>query len=179
MKTKQLVLNAMLIAMCTVLASLAVQLGGNFKITFESIPVHIGALLAGPVNGAIIGGLGTLLYQLFFSGYGITATTLLWILPYVVCGVVVGSFAKWHNYELSRRQLVFIMLIAEFCILALNTVALYIDSKLYGYYSAAFVFGTLGVRLLLATVKGVAYSAILPALVKALKAATHSDKGEA
>ena len=102
-------LNAMLVAMCTVLAAIALKLGGNLKITFESVPVHIGALLFGPVDGMIIGGLGTFLYQVLFSGYGITATTPLWILPYIVCGLAVGAYAKRRDYSLSRAQLIFIM----------------------------------------------------------------------
>lgn len=167
--TRRLAINAMLVAMCTVLASFALQLGGNFKVTFESVPVHIGALLFEPIDGAIIGGVGTLVYQVLFSGYGITLTTVLWILPYIVCGLVVGVYSANKNYALSRNQMIFIILVSELAITLLNTVALYVDSKLYGYYSAAFVFGTLVARLIVCIVKSVAYSAFLPALIKPLR----------
>lgn len=122
--TRQLALNAMLMAMCTVLASVALKLGGNFKLTFESVPIHIGALLFGPVDGMLIGGLGTFIYQALFSGYGINATTLLWILPYVVCGLSVGAYARRRHFVLNRRQTTFIMLVSELAITLLNTFAL-------------------------------------------------------
>ncbi len=64
---RQLALNAVLIAISTVLAGLAVNLGGNFKITFESLPVHIGALLFGPVDGMLIGGIATFIYQVLLK----------------------------------------------------------------------------------------------------------------
>lgn len=167
--TQQLALNAMLVAMCTVLASIALQLGGNFKVTFESVPVHIGALLFGSIDGMLIGGIGTFVYQVLFSGYGITLTTVLWILPYIVCGALVGAYAKSKNYALSRGQLMFIILVSELAITLLNTFALYVDSKLYGYYSAAFVFGTLAARLVLCVGKSVVYGTVMPTLIKPLK----------
>lgn len=167
--TRQMVLDAMLAAMCTVLASIALQIGGNFKITFEGVPVHIGALLFGPIDGMLIGGIGTFIYQVLFSGYGITLTTALWILPYVVSGLLVGTYSKAKDYNLSRGQLIFIILTSELAITLLNTFALYVDSKLYGYYSAAFVFGTFTARLVLCAAKSIAYSVILPALLKPLK----------
>ena len=158
----------MLVAMCTVLAAIALQLGGNLKVTFESVPVHIGALLFGPANGMIIGGLGTFIYQVLFSGYGITVTTPLWILPYIVCGFMVGACAKRRAYQLSGGRLIFIILASELAITLLNTLALYVDSKLYGYYSAAFVFGTLALRLALCAGKSVVYGIILTTLVRPL-----------
>ena len=167
--TRQLTLDAMLAAMCMVLASFAVQLGGNFKLTFESLPIHIGALMFGPIDGIMIGGIGTFLYQLLFSGYGITATTLLWILPYVVCGAMVGAYSKRRSFDISRREMIFLMLSSELVITLLNTLALFVDSKLYGYYSPIFVFGTLGARLLLVLGKGIVYGTIMPELIKPLK----------
>lgn len=100
MKTRQLTIDAMLCAMCAVLGYVALDLG-SIKLTFESLPVLLGALLFGPVDGMFIGGIGTLLYQLV--RYGVTATTLLWILPYVVCGLLVGAWARKRDFSLSRR----------------------------------------------------------------------------
>ena len=129
----------------------------------------VGALLFGPVDGMIIGGLGTFLYQVLFSGYGITATTPLWILPYIVCGLAVGAYAKRRDYSLSRAQLIFIMVVSELAITLLNTFALYVDSRLYGYYSAAFVFGTLAVRLAICVAKAVCFGVVLPVLLRPLR----------
>lgn len=168
---RQLALNAVLIAISTVLAGLAVNLGGNFKITFESLPVHIGALLFGPVDGMLIGGIATFIYQVLLSGYGITATTLLWILPYVACGLIDGLFAV--NRQQGSGRLTFIILLSELTVTLLNTFALYVDSRLYGYYSPVFVFGTLAARLLVCAVKSLAYGAVIPVLLKSLKKTAH------
>lgn len=174
---QQLSIDAMLAAMCMVLASVALQLGGNFKITFESVPVHIGALLFGPIDGMIIGGIGTFIYQVLFSGYGFTATTLLWILPYVACGLIVGLYAKRKEFCLNRKQMVFIIVVSELVITLLNTFALYVDSKVMGYYSAAFVFGTLAARLVVCIVKAVIYGEVLPILIKPLKKTLRTTRG--
>ena len=77
-KTKKLAMDSMLAAMCAVLGYLSLDFG-NLKITFESVPILLGALLLGPIDGMAIGGVGTLLYQLV--RYGVSVTTLLWILP--------------------------------------------------------------------------------------------------
>ena len=60
MKIKQLALDSMLAAMCAILGYLALDLG-SLKFTFESLPVLLGALLFGPIDGMLIGGVGTLL----------------------------------------------------------------------------------------------------------------------
>ena len=82
-KVKQLVINAMLAAICFVLAYFSLTFV-NIKFTFESIPVHLGALFFGPAAGMAIGGIGTFLYQVL--SYGVTVTTVLWIVPYILCG---------------------------------------------------------------------------------------------
>lgn len=165
---RSMALTAILAAMCTVLGGLSIKIGGNFEFSFESVPVHIGALLFGPAEGALVGGLGTFIYQVLLSGYGITVTTPLWILPYVACGLVVGLFSKRLGGPNPGLKLTLVILAAELSVTLLNTLALYVDSKIFGYYSPAFVFGTLAVRLCISAVKSVAYSVVLPQLVHRL-----------
>ena len=170
MKTRQLVMDAMLAAVCFVLANLALNFG-NLKFTFEGLPVHIGALLFGPIDGMVIGGIGTLLYQML--SYGITATTALWILPYVVCGLFVGWCAKREAYSLSARQTIAVVVIGELLITLLNTFALYVDSHIYGYYTPTFITGVLGLRLVICVVKAVAYGVILPSVLAPIRRVFH------
>ena len=66
-KTKQLTLDAMLAAMCAVLGYLSLDFG-NLKITFESLPILLGAMLFGPADGFLIGTVGTFIYQLLRYG---------------------------------------------------------------------------------------------------------------
>ena len=165
-KTKKLTINAMMAAMCAVLGYLALDMG-NLKVTFESLPILISALMFGPADGMIVGGMGTLVYQLL--KYGVSATTLLWMAPYIICGLVVGLYAKKNNYSLSKGQIMFIVIVNELLITALNTGVLYIDSKLYGYYSAAFIFGSLVPRIAICVGKAIVFGLVLPGLTKALK----------
>ena len=166
MKTKKLAVNAILAAMCAVLGAISLDLG-NLKLTFESLPVLMAALLFGPIDAMAVGGIGTLLYQLL--RYGVTATTALWILPYVLCGLLAGLYARRHGFELSVKQLAFITFATGIMIFLLNTLVLYIDSKIYGYYSAVFIFGSLPLRAAIALGKAAAFTAGLPMLLKAAR----------
>ena len=171
-KTKQLAVDGMLAAMCAVLGYLALDMG-NIKITFESLPILLGALLFGPADGLAIGGIGTLLYQLL--RYGITVTTPLWILPYVLCGFLVGRAARRREFRLSPRQITGLVVGNELLITLLNTGAIYADSLVFDYYSPAYVFGSLAIRLVICIVKAVAYALVLPAIIKAVRASLHSE----
>ncbi|MBQ9458438.1 MAG: ECF transporter S component [Oscillospiraceae bacterium] len=168
-KTRQLVFDALLSAMCAVLAYLSVKVGSNFKVTFESVPILVGALLFGPLDGALVGLVGTTLYQVFFSGYGVTVTTPLWIAPYVICGLLVGLYAKRRGFSLKQWQIAFIIVSNELLITALNTGAIYVDSKIYGYYKPSIITGVLALRLIVCVVKAVAYAAVLPPLLQGLR----------
>ena len=166
MKTKQMTTDAILAAMCAVLGMISLDFG-NLKITFESLPIIIGALLFGPLDGFAIGGIGVLIYQLL--RYGITVTTVLWILPYALCGLVVGAYAKKHNFELDTKKLCIIVVLVELMVTLLNTGVMYIDSKIYGYYVFAYIFGTFVIRLIITVAKALVFTAVLPTLIKPIK----------
>ncbi len=171
--TKQLTVDAMLAAMCAVLGYLALDVV-RLKITFESVPILVGALLFGGADGAAIGLVGTLIYQLL--RYGVSATTALWILPYVLCGLLVGCYAKSRRFELSQRQTLSIVVLAELMVTLLNTGVIFVDSKLYGYYTPALITGSLALRLVICVVKATAYSFALPPLLLALRRAASARR---
>lgn len=152
--------------MCAVLGYMAIDVG-NLKITFESLPIILSALLFGPIDGMVVGGIGTLVYQLL--RYGVSATTVLWMLPYVICGLIIGLYSKKHNFKLSAKQLTVLIAANELLITALNTGVLYLDSIIYGYYSSVYIFGSLALRLIICVIKAVAFSLIMPALIKAAR----------
>lgn len=166
MNAKRMTVISMLAAMCAVLGAISIDLG-NLKITLESIPVIIGAALFGPIDGALVGLVGTFVYQII--RYGFSVTTLLWMLPYCICGLIVGYYAKKKGFSLSVKQMIFIVVVAELVITTLNTGVLYIDSKIYGYYSAVYIFGTLVPRYLICIGKAVAEGALIPLLMRPIK----------
>jgi hypothetical protein len=60
---------------------------------------------------------------------------------------------------------------AGLMITVLNTGVMYIDSKIYGYYSFVYIFGTLGIRLAICIGKAIVYGLILPRLSAAVGSA--------
>jgi ECF transporter S component (folate family) len=161
-------LVAVFAAMCAVLGYLSLDLI-NLKITFEDLPVILGSLLLGPVDGMLIGGIGTLIYQLL--RYGVSATTILWMLPYILAGLLVGAVSARGHFHLSPRQIMVLSVAAGLMITVLNTGVMYIDSKIYGYYSFVYIFGTLGIRLAICIGKAIVYGLILPRLSAAVGSA--------
>lgn len=166
MNTKRLTFNAVLAAMCAALGTISLDFG-NLKLTFESFPVIVAALLFGPVDAMLVGGIGTLLYQVL--RYGITVTTPLWILPYILCGLVVGLYAKWHRFELDKMRMGIIIFTGSILIFLLNTLVLYVDSKVYGYYSFVYIFGTIVPRTLICLAKAAVFTAVMPVLLDAAR----------
>lgn len=158
--------DALLAALCAVLGYYAIDLGNN-KITLESLPVLIGALLFGPVDAMLIALVGNLISQVLH--YGFSATTILWILPHVLQGLFVGLYVKKKNFKLGTVEAIVVVVISELVTTILNTGVIYLDAKIYGYYSPAYVFGSLVVRLVTSAVKGVVYGVVLPPLVKAIR----------
>ncbi len=166
MKAKQMATDSMLAAMCAVLGAVSIDLG-NIKVTLESIPVIIGAMLFGPCDGAIIGFVGTFVYQII--RYGVSVTTLLWMLPYVVCGIIIGAYTKRRGFNLRHGQTIFIVVLAELVVTTLNTGVMYIDSVIYGYYSAVYIFGAIFLRYIVCVAKAAATGVLLPPLIDTLK----------
>ena len=168
MKTKQLTLDAMLAAMCAVLGYVALDMG-NIKITFESLPILLGAMLFGPLDGMLIGGVGTLLYQLL--RYGVAMLTPLWILPYVLCGLLAGWWARRRDFSLGSGERVRLVVLAELLVTVLNTGVLYLDSRLMGYWFPGFITGALALRLTVCVVKALVFALVLPSLMQAAELA--------
>ena len=162
----QLVIDAMLCAVCAVLGYLAIDLT-TIKITFESLPILIAALLFGPVDGIAVGAIGTLIYQLL--RYGFTATTFLWMLPYIICGFIAGFYAKKQKFRIPAKELTVLIVLSELTVTLLNTLVIYIDSKLYGWYYPTLITGSLVIRLVICIGKAIVFSVVLFPLIKALK----------
>lgn len=169
MNTRRLTLLAMLIAIYSVLSILTPVKLGNFKFTFEAYPILVASLLLGPKEGLIVGGVGSFIYQLLFSGYGITATTVLWILPHAISGLIVGLYAKANSFELNIKKTILICSISAIVVTTFNVLALYVDSKLYGYYSKALVFANIPTKIIIGIILAIIYSITMPKIMKLFK----------
>lgn len=169
MNTKRLTTCAMLIAINVVLSILTPIKLSNFKFTFEAFPILIAGILFGPIEGLIVGTIGSAIYQILFSGYGLMITTPLWIIPHAISGLIVGIYSSKHNFVLNNKQLLFITIISALLVTVLNTIAIYIDSIVFGYYSFAYVFGTIIVKILGGIILAIIYALIIQKLVKNIK----------
>ncbi len=169
MNTRRLTTLAMLTAIYVVLSVMTPVKVINFKLTFEAFPILAAGFLLGPADGFITGALGAFIYQLFFSGYGLTPTTPLWILPHALSGFLVGAISKAKNYEMSYPGIILTSVLSAFLVTVLNMLALYVDSKMYGYYSKALVFANLPLKLLTGALLAFVYASILSKLLSFLR----------
>ena len=163
---RKLALLSLFAAMVAVLEIYSIHLA-NFRFTFESLPIYLSALLFGPFSGAAVGGIGTLISQTIT--FGLMPTTLLWVLPYIIIGAVSGLYAKRKNFHFSSKDLRLFLLCTELTITGLNTLGLYIDSHVYGYYKPSIIFSTLLLRIVIAAVKGYLYGILLPPILEAIR----------
>ena len=151
--TKRLALNAVMVALYFAMSMLAVPMGG-LKLTFEHLPIIICALVFGPVDAMLVGALGEFINQMFT--FGMTPTTVLWMMPAIFRGLSMGLACllakKYMGLDAVLRQKAPIVFLVV-CVLSglicsfINTLVLLLDSKLYGYYSYALVFGVFWIRM--------------------------------
>ena len=167
MTTRKLVVIALLTAVYVVLSIVGTLNLWWIRISVDSLPIILGALLYGPAGGLLVGLLGSFMNQLLT--YGVTATTLLWVLPAAVRGLLIGLYAKHCGYALSRAQTVGVLAVTALIVTALNTGAMYLDSVIYGYYSYLYVFGGLVIRVISGVATAVVMAFVAPPVIDLLK----------
>ena len=176
-KTKRLVIDALLIALFFVLSDAAVTIGG-IKLTFASLPGILAAMLYGPIDGFVVGFLGAFLEQMLHFGF--TPTTVLWILPPAIRGLLIGlgtvAFKKQMSLETilsAHRPWVYyaVNLVTAVVVSLGNTLVYYLDSILYDYYSYALIFGVLGMRILTGLLSTLLTSTVALPVLAALRKA--------
>ena len=143
----RLTANAMLAALFYALSLFSVDLG-FIKFTVAPLAILIAALLFGPIDGMAVGFIGAFLEQ--WVKYGFSVTMPLWILPAVARGLVTGLLAlllrrllrKIGKERITRLNesavyftvgVIVISVLSALVVTALNTVALYVDFKVFGW----------------------------------------------
>ena len=168
------------ICVCAILSALYFVLdmvsikAGPFKISVSGLPIIIVALVYGPVDALIVGFTGAFLGQLM--SYGFTPTTILWCLPALARGLFVGLFTKKLNPKEEPIKLIIIIVISSLLVTTINTVVMYIDSKLYDYYSYAYIFGALFTRYVTGVVTAIIYSVLTPVIYEPVSKILHVKK---
>ena len=167
MKAKRIVTTAMLIAMYVVPESFFDQLGKYENNARQPSDYCWSSTTGCPLDGFLIGFFGSFLNQLLT--FGLTPTTIIWVLPAAIRGLLIGLYAKHCHFDMSFLQTQIITISTALIVTALNTGALYLDSKIYGYYSFAFVFGAVIPRIFTGILTAFVFGSILPYIVKPVK----------
>ncbi len=114
-KTNRAVLRitmiGMLAAVYYVLSLLSIPVGELLKFSIDSLPIIVGGMLFGPVDGMLIGGIGELLNQLIGpNSAGLDWSTPLWLIPPIARGLLVGLFlnTRKRNYGIVRSSVVIV-----------------------------------------------------------------------
>ena len=129
----RITLCAISAALFVVLDTLSIKVGNDYKITMSGLPIIIVAIMFGPIDGMLVGFIGAFLGQLL--SYGFTPTTLLWIIPAVVRGALVGLAAKKFQLIDKKILMVIVIVISSLVVTVLNTGVIVIDSLIYEYFS--------------------------------------------
>lgn len=176
--TRRLVINAALIAVYVVLRFFNIPIGNSFRFTLASFSVVLCALLYGPVDGLLVGFLGEFLSQIL-GPYGLTPTTLLWCVGEAARGGVLGLcsvlFLRKGLLSAEHPQRTYVARSLICCVLtgalaALGqTFALYVDSKMFGYYSYTIVFGVMVWRILVYMLLAGVFSYLSLPIISALR----------
>ena len=164
---------ALLAAMYLPLSLYAAVQVGNVRISFGSLPVVAAALLFGPVDAVIVAMVGEFFKQLLT--YGITYTTVLYLIPPALRGLVVGlgalALTSLRGQRLGERRTVCyaVCILAAICTTVGNTLINWLDSVIFGYYTPALIFGGLVWRFIVGMINAVVMASLAMPLVKILR----------
>ena len=126
---------ALLTAMVVLLKRTIANETPYFKFNFASLPIMLAAMLFGPVEGMVVGLLGEFIAQIT-GPYGLAPTTVLYVAPAAIRGVVVGLGAVWcrrtgKRIE-SRPVACYAICVAGAVFTTLgNTVSIWLESVMY------------------------------------------------
>lgn len=167
MSAKRIAFDGLLCAAYFALSFLIVP-AGSLQIRLTSIALVVCAALFGPVDAILVGLIGEGLYQVLL--FGVTVTTPLWLLPPVLHGLWLGLLLRPET-KLPRFYVA--CFVGGLLNSAANTLALYVDSRVFGYYQFHAVFGVallrFGLGLATAAVVATAAYPVVRALQKQVR----------
>jgi len=162
-------------ALFFLLAKLTIHVGNVRVLDFASLPLILTAILFDPVEAICAALLGEFISQLL--GYGLTATTVLWILPPAIRALTVGIFVKCSKKHMEERIVYTYIatVVAALITTAANTLVSYIDAVVYKY-SYAYVLTELPVRLGTGVLTAIVIASIVIPMCRVLRKHTERLK---
>jgi ECF transporter S component (folate family) len=159
----------MLIAMAIVLNSFAsIRIGNAIKITLYGFPLIVIGYFFGPIYG-LIGGISTGIVS-DLTGYGISLSTLWWILAPICWGVIPGLFTKKFKDNPTVSKIVIVIVTAAFSAYLSNTLGFMLDLWVLNltYVTEELSIASMFIRLGNLALSSVAYSIIMLPLIRVL-----------
>lgn len=158
-RVRRICLDGVLIGLFLVLGLLRIRVGGFLEIGLGTIVLTIAAISISPLDAFVIGAVGETLNQIFFSGYGITPTTPLWVLPVALRGLIIGIIAWLYRRkgdDITRHKVLYFVTImgTALVISGLDTGLLYLDGLIMGY-PVAYTWAQTGIRFLTSQITAV------------------------
>ncbi len=165
-KVARLCINAVLAALFVIFELISLDIGNQIKITFGGFPIIISAVLFGPIDGMIVGFVGSFIGQIM--EWGLTPTTILWVIPAAVRGLLMGILFK--AFKKSEKPLVLgvEVLFSSLVVTALNTVITIIDATIMSYPSGITI-GVTAFRFISSIITAVIYTILVSVIIKAIR----------
>jgi len=170
--TKRMAIIAVMSALYIVLGLISINLG-VIKITFASLTTITIAVLLGPLDAMGVALIGSFIEQLVL-GYGLTPTTVLWMLPPIIkaglYGLTALLYRRHHEETVEQNLLIYYAstIIIGLIVTALNTGVIILDAKIFGYPD-----GLTGILIVMRFVSSIltsiAVAAISIPIIKAIK----------
>lgn len=132
--TLRLTTDAMMVAIYVLLAVYLCVNGKLLQVSLSSLPILLTAFLFGTPDALIVALCGSFLEQVL-SPYGLSATTILWMLPVLLLALVAGLLFRLLRRVMDTWQvaMALVVLTAELAFTAANTAALYLDGYIMQY----------------------------------------------
>lgn len=162
MKIKNIAVIAILSGLFVLLSFFSIRLP-NMSITFQNIVIYLAGMIFSPFVSALTAGIGSFLSQILL--YGLMPTTIIWIMPHIIVGFVFSSIYKYVEFVFVKnldKKFFALLFLSNLLLTILNTIALFIDAKINGYYTFATVFGSFIFRIIACILTTFVYYLILP-----------------
>ena len=168
---RRLALSGVLAALYLALCYLDISFG-RYKITLAATVIYFVSFCFGPADCFFVCFVGVFLDQLL---YGLTPTTLLWMLPPLLRPILINPFTyhygkKGIHMEDKKILSISLIIISSLLVSATNSLVFYLDSIIIGYpYKAVLLDNILQAIITMGT--GVLEAFLLFPLVKAIRKA--------
>ncbi len=168
-----IVVASILAAMGLVLEKLGIKipLFGNtttLRISFYGLPLMIAGIIFGFKTGLLSGLIMAMISQLVLSDYGITPTTLLWMIAPILFGILSGLIIKLFKGKISILSIITSVVITSIFVSLANSLALYVDGLVFDY-DTNITFILIITRIFVSIIVACIYVPLLYILSKRLK----------